>query len=46
MMDLDIDEDNRYLQLHQAILDERYDETLEELFEAKSETPPRVCFQF
>lgn len=46
MMNLDITEDERYLKLQQAISAQEYNEELERLFEAGSETPPRESFQF
>ena len=46
MMNLCITEDDRYIKLQQAITDRNYYEGLEQLFETKSETPPRVSFQF
>lgn len=46
MMDLNINEDRRYIQLQQAVSEEGYDEELDALFEVKSEKPPRVSFQF
>ena len=46
MMNLDIENDSRFLQLRQAVLAGNYEETLETLFVVKSEIPPRVSFQF
>lgn len=46
MMDLNINEDSRYLQLQQTVSRGDYDEKLDALFEVKSEMPPRVSFQF